>query len=128
MLYMLMLHWNPEASTMDGEAAIAAHLALSEEARGHNAYVYSEALAGADVATTVRSAGGKPLRTDGPFAKSKEMLAGFYVLDCASADEAAEYAAKLVETTDPSSVEVRPVVDVPGWPYEVAADRQRRAM
>jgi len=128
MLYMLMLHWNPEASTMDGETAIAAHLALAEEARGRNAYVYSEALAGTDVATTVRRGNGKPLQTDGPFAESKEMLAGFYVLDCQSADEAAEYAAKLVDTTDLAAVEVRPVVAVPNWPYEVAADRQRRSM
>lgn len=128
MLYMLMLHWNPEASTMDGEQAIAAHLALAEEARGRNAYVYSEALAGTDVATTVRRGNGKPLRTDGPFAESKEMLAGFYVLDCPSAEEATEYAAKLVDSTDLAAVEVRPVVAVPGWPYEVAADRQRRPM
>ncbi len=128
MLYMLMLHWSPEASTMDGETAIAAHLALAEEARGRNAYVYSEALAGSDVTTTVRRVNGKPLRTDGPFAESKEMLGGFYVLDCRDADEAADYATKLVGTTDLSAVEVRPVVAVPGWPYEVAADRQRRPM
>ncbi len=128
MLYMLMLHWNPVASTMDGEKAIAAHLAVAEEARGRNGYIYSEALAGTDVATTVRRKDGKPLRTDGPFAESKEMLAGFYVLDCESDDEAAAYAAKLVDTTDLTAVEVRPVVAVPGWPYEVAADRQRRAM
>ena len=128
MLYMLMLQWNPEASTMDGEAAIAAHLAVAEEARKRNGYICSEALAGTDVATTVRRGDGKPLRTDGPFAESKEMLAGFYVLDCASAEKAEGYATKLVETTDLTAVEIRPVVAVPGWPYEVAADRQRRAM
>ena len=127
MLYILMLH-NPEVSTMDGESAIAAHLAIAEEARGRNAYVYSEALAGSDVTTTVRRVNGKALRTDGPFAESKEMLGGFYILDCQSADEAAEYATKLVDTTDLAAVEVRPVVAVPGWPYEVAADRQRRPM
>ncbi len=113
---------------MDCETAIAAHLALAEEARGRNAYIYSEALAGTDMATTVRRGDGKPLHTDGPFAESKEMLAGFYVLDCQSADEAAEYAARLVDTTGLDAVEVRPVVAVPGWPYEVAADRQRCSM
>ena len=127
MLYILMLH-NPEVPTMDGETAMAAHLAIAEEARRRNAYVYSEALGGTDATTTVRRGNGKPLRTDGPFAESKEMLAGFYVLDCKSADEAAEYAAKLVDTTDLAGVEVRPVVAVPDWPYEVAADRQRLPM
>ena len=127
MLYILMLH-NPEVSTMDGESAIAAHLAVAKEAQARNAYVYSEALAGSDVTTTVRRVNGKPLRTDGPFAESKEMLGGFYVLDCQSADEAADYAVKLVDTTDLAGVEIRPVMAVPDWPYEVAADRQRRPM
>jgi len=128
MLYMLLLHWDPDASTMDGERAIAAHLTLAEEARSRGQYILSEALAGTDVATTVRRGNGKPIRTDGPFAESKEMLAGFYVLDCESADEAAAYATKLVESTDLAAAEVRPVADVPGWPYEIAADRQRRPM
>jgi hypothetical protein len=127
MLYILMLH-NPEVPTMDGETAIAAHLAIAEEARRGNAYVYSEALGGTDVTTTVRRGNGKPLRTDGPFAESKEIVGGFYVLDCQSADEAAEYATKMVATTDLAAVEIRPLLAVPGWPYEVAADRQRHAM
>ena len=82
MLYILMLH-NPEVSTMDGESAIAAHLAIAEEARERNAYVYSEALAGSDVTTTVRRVNGKPLRTDGPFAESKEIKRDYMHLACA---------------------------------------------
>lgn len=41
-------------------------------------------------ATTVQVKGGEVLRTDGPFAETKEVVGGFEVLDCASVDEAIE--------------------------------------
>jgi len=44
----------------------------------------------AQEAATVRVSGGEALRTDGPFAETKEVVGGFEVLDCASLDEAIE--------------------------------------
>jgi hypothetical protein len=45
-------------------------------------------------ATTVRSRGGEVLISDGPFAETKEQIAGFDILECADLDEAIEVAAK----------------------------------
>ncbi|HUN67912.1 MAG TPA: YciI family protein, partial [Burkholderiales bacterium] len=46
-------------------------------------------------ATTVRLRDGRPLITDGPFAETKEQLAGYYILDCKDLDEAIEWAARI---------------------------------
>ncbi len=51
-------------------------------------------LAGLDQALTVRTRNGKVLKTDGPFAETKEWIAGFVVIECANRDEAIEVAAK----------------------------------
>ena len=48
--------------------------------------------------------------TDGPFAVTKEVLAGYYILDCDGLDEALRHAARL-PTARYGSVEVRPVMD-----------------
>ena len=72
--------------------------------------VAGEALAPTTEATTVR-AGEDVLRTDGPFAETREQLGGFYVLECEDIDEAAGWAAKVPDLGEGGSVEVRPVVD-----------------
>src|ERR1700679_494262 len=51
-------------------------------------------LAGVQDATTVRVRGGEVVIADGPFAETKEQIAGFDILDCANLDEAMEVAAK----------------------------------
>jgi hypothetical protein len=65
------------------------------------------------MATTVQvegGKGGKVVTTDGPFAESKEVLTGFYLMECADLDEAVRWAAQIPAAwTD--KVEVRPVVD-----------------
>jgi hypothetical protein len=60
-------------------------------------------------ATTVRVRGDETELTDGPFAVTKEVLAGYYVLDCADLDEAIRHAARLPWARY-GSVEVRPIV------------------
>jgi len=60
-------------------------------------------------ATTVRVRGDETELTDGPFAVTKEVLAGYYVLDCADLDEAIRHAARLPWARY-ASVEVRPIV------------------
>ena len=51
-------------------------------------------LTGVDQAITVRKRNGRVLKTDEPFAETKEWIAGFDVIECASLDEAIEVAAK----------------------------------
>jgi hypothetical protein len=67
-------------------------------------------------ATTVRVHGGKGgdvVTTDGPFAETKEVLTGFYLLECADLDEAVATVAKIPGAWD-GSVEVRPVIPMGG--------------
>lgn len=68
----------------------------------------AEALEPVSSATTVRLRGGKVTITDGPFAETKEQLAGFYLLDAQNLDEALEIAAG-IPAARVGSVEVRPV-------------------
>jgi hypothetical protein len=54
-------------------------------------------LAATQTATTVRVRDGQTVVTDGPFAETKEVLGGFYLLDCNDLEEAAELSSQLVE-------------------------------
>lgn len=73
-----------------------------------------EALQPTGTATTVHvtggAKGGEVITTDGPFAETKEMLGGFYLLDCADLDEALRWAAQIPGAWH-GRVEVRPVID-----------------
>lgn len=71
-------------------------------------WVASEALQPVETATTVRVRDGKVSIFDGPFAETKEQLAGFYLLDCNNLDEALALASK-IPPARVGSVEVRPV-------------------
>ncbi|HXF73816.1 MAG TPA: YciI family protein [Actinomycetota bacterium] len=66
-------------------------------------------------ATTVRVREQGPLFTDGPFAETKEQLGGYFVLDCASLDDALTWASR-VPSARIGSVEVRPVAEMPAAP------------
>ena len=70
--------------------------------------VAAEALQPIDTAATVRVRGGKVSVTDGPFAETKEQLAGFYLIDARDLNDAIQIAAKIPPARE-GSVEVRPV-------------------
>jgi hypothetical protein len=70
--------------------------------------VASEALQPVRTATTVRVRDGKLSITDGPFAETKEQLAGFYMIEAKDLDEAIQLAAK-IPPARVGSVEVRPI-------------------
>jgi hypothetical protein len=67
-----------------------------------------------DSATSVRVRGGETEITDGPFAVTKEYLAGYYILDCADLDEALKHAARFPGARY-TTVEVRPVLPADEW-------------
>jgi hypothetical protein len=85
-------------------------LELTEGLREAGLLVANGALHPPDTATTVRVRDGEVELTDGPFAVTKEILAGFYVLDCDGLDEALRHAARF-PTARYGSVEVRPIAD-----------------
>jgi hypothetical protein len=68
----------------------------------------SEALESVSTATTVRVRNGQVSITDGPFAETKEQLAGFYLIEARDLDEAIGLAAK-IPPAEVGSVEVRPI-------------------
>lgn len=85
--------------------------------------IASEALESVQTATTVRIRDGKVAVTDGPFAETKEQLAGFYMIDAQDLDEAVRIAAG-IPPARVGSIEVRPIRPIRDT---VAAARQRKA-
>ena len=83
-------------------------LAYGESLRKSGRHLAAEALERVETATTVRVRNGKVSLTDGPFAETKEQLAGFYLIDAKDLDEAVQLAAK-IPPARVGSVEVRPV-------------------
>jgi hypothetical protein len=71
------------------------------------ALVSNSGLQGAEAATTVRVRNGEAQVTDGPFAETKEVLAGYFLVDVKDLDKALEYAARMPNAAY-GSVEVRP--------------------
>jgi hypothetical protein len=118
MRYMMLIY-----SREDLDAA-ASREAMQAVAEGHRAAMQEAAkkgiLRGADklkptaTATTVRMQNGQALTTDGPFAETKEQLAGYYILECQDLDEAIDWAKKIPTACmgGQGCVEIRPIVDI----------------
>jgi hypothetical protein len=113
--YMLLIYM-PEQSPLSPEEMQAQSHRWDEYTEGlqnAGAYVAGDALQGLDVATTVRERGGKTQFTDGPFAETKEYLAGYYLIDAPDLDMALEHASRMPNISY-GSVEVRPIWDRTG--------------
>jgi hypothetical protein len=76
-----------------------------------NWHVGGERLAPSSSATTVRVRDGSRLVTDGPFAETKEVLGGYYILDCPDLDAALQAAARCPAAAG-GSIEVRPLISM----------------
>jgi len=83
-------------------------MAYDQSLRNAGKCLASEALQPVHTATTVRVRDGKVSIRDGPFAETKEVLAGFYLIDAANLNEAVQVAAKMPPALV-GSIEVRPV-------------------
>lgn len=109
MQYLLMLYaeeggW-ARMSPAEQEQGVAAYGAYTQALKTAGALVGSNRLQGSATATTVRVANGK---SQGPYADSKEQLAGYYLIDVADLDAALAWAARCPAATH-GIVEVRPV-------------------
>jgi hypothetical protein len=85
----------------------------------------SEALQSVQTATTVRVRSGRTAITDGPFAETKEQLAGFYMIEAKDLNEAIEIASK-IPPARVGSIEVRPVRPIRETVAETEAQRAKR--
>jgi hypothetical protein len=119
MRYMLLVYSSErdlaEVSVEERERIIAGHWAVMDEARQKGVFVAASPLQPTTTATTVRKENGRPLILDGPFAETKEQLAGYYILDCANLDEAISWAAKIPTACrgGDGCIEIRPMADIP---------------
>ncbi|MGH9396057.1 MAG: YciI family protein [Terriglobia bacterium] len=115
MRYMLLVYTNEQArgslSPEEWQKGVARARALIDEASKRGVFRGADPLQPTSTATTVRANNGKVLITDGPFAETKEQLAGYFIFDCKDLDEALEWAAKIPAACGgaPGCVEVRPI-------------------
>ena len=89
-------------------------LELHRSLRDAGLLVRVQSLRSTESATSVRVRGGETEITDGPFAVTKEVLAGYYILDCADLDEALKHAAR-VPAARYGTIEVRPMMPADEW-------------
>lgn len=119
MRYMLLIYRNenqgPPPSAEEARKIRNAHWALMDETKKLGIFRGAEPLEPTSTATTLRVQDGKIVTLDGPFAETKEQLAGYYILDCNNLDEAIGWAAKLPMscTGGQDSVEIRPIRPLP---------------
>lgn len=113
MQYMLLIYSEegkgPQPETPEWGPFMQGYMNFTEEVRNAGKFVAGDALQPVATATTVSVRSGSTNTVDGPFAETKEVLGGYYLLDCADLDEAISYAAK-IPTVEHGRVEVRPVV------------------
>jgi hypothetical protein len=98
------------------DTIMAEYIEFGEKAGAAGVVAGGEALEPTPTATTIHVKGGKGgdiVTTDGPFAETKEVLGGFYLLECADLDEALKWAAQIPGAWH-GKVEVRPCVDFSG--------------
>ena len=107
LIYSQDLDWSaPEQADTSKE-----YMRFGEEAESH--IRGGAALFPTATATTVRVTGGRDgeaVLSDGPYAETKEVLGGFYLIECADLDEAVSVAAKIPAAWTGGAIEVRPVI------------------
>jgi len=92
------------------KSLMEAHAPLADDMLKRNILIGGGPLQPTSTAVTVRMRKGRKMTTDGPFAETKEQLAGFYVVDCNNLDEAIALAARIPDV-EVGSIEIRPVIE-----------------
>lgn len=125
MRYMMLIYTTEgDLSAMPAEEVQqirSGHAAVMEETRRQGILVAVNGLGRTHTATTVRIQDGKILATDGPFAETREQLAGYYVLDCKDRDEAIAWAARIPTACGggKGSIEIRQLTEFEGVPESI---------
>jgi hypothetical protein len=114
--YMLLVYEEEvdAAERAEREENLPLCVELHRSLREAGALVGVKALRSTESATSVRVRDGDTEIVDGPFAETKEVLAGYYVLECADLDEALRQAAR-VPAAGWGTIEVRPVAPAADW-------------
>jgi hypothetical protein len=115
--YMLLIYSDREAYaalSADTQAQINQdYFTYTQQIVDSGEFVAGDPLQGVETATTVRSRGGQRTLTDGPYAETKEVLGGYYLVDVHDLDRALELAGMLPGVRhEIDSIEVRPLLDL----------------
>ncbi|MEM9516121.1 MAG: YciI family protein [Actinomycetota bacterium] len=116
MKYALLIYADQSEGPAEGTPEFGAEMegwfAYTTQLTEAGAMLGGEGLLGAETSTSVQVRDGKTITRDGPFAETKEVLGGFYIVDVDNLDAAIEWASK-IPNVGYGTVEVRPVMEVP---------------
>ncbi|MFD3664384.1 YciI family protein [Streptomyces sp. NPDC058659] len=115
MKYLILMY--PNAAVMDAlseedrNAVFQGHGEFMTKIKESGEFVGTVALTGPDDSSVVRVRGGVPAVTDGPYAESKELMGGYYVIDVKDRERAHEVAAMIPDAAvEGLGIEVRPII------------------
>jgi hypothetical protein len=121
MKYLLLVHHNEDMfkSMPEGtrKGMLAESIQLCHQLNSKGQYVHASPLQPEATGTIVRVRDSKPMVSDGPFMETKEQLAGYFLVDAESQEEAIRIAER-VPGARIGTVEVRPVITISGLPNE----------
>ena len=121
MKYLLLVHHNEDTFSKIPEVKrkemLAESIQLCHQLDGKEQYVHASPLQPEATGILVRVRNGKATVTDGPFAETKEQLAGYFLIEVQDRNEAVRIA-KLIPGARIGTVEVRPLREVTGLPGE----------
>jgi len=114
-MILIKANANSEAGVMPSERLMTEMGQFNEELVNAGIMKAMDGLHPSTKAKRVRFAGGKTTVIDGPFAETKELLAGFWIWDCASMDEALSWVKRIPspdDTTGDGIVEIRQIFEM----------------
>lgn len=118
MKYLLLIYMNENAMNETERAhCYVESTQLAHDLQSRGQYVAAAPLQPVATATSVRVRDGNPVVTDGPFAETREQLGGYFMIDAKDLDEAVGIARRIPGARK-GTVEVRPVMEIPGLPTD----------
>jgi hypothetical protein len=116
MKYILLIYADENAWTeAERQHCYGESTQLAHTLKANGQLLATSPLQPVSTATTVQLRDGKRLVTDGPFAETREQLGGFFMVDAKNLDEAIDIAGRIPGARR-GTVEIRPVVEIPGLP------------
>ena len=122
MKYMLLIYTDEQAWTeAERQHCFAESTQLAHRLKANGRFLATAPLLPVAMATSVQVRDGKRLVTDGPFAETREQLGGYFLIDAKDLDEAMDVAASIPGARK-GSVEIRPVLELPGLPVSTGLE------
>ncbi len=116
MQYMLLIYHDENAlNESEREHCYIESTQLAHDLEAQGKYLAANPLQPTSTATSVRVRDGKPLITDGAFAETREQLGGYFLVEAEDLDDAVAIASR-IPAARWGTVEVRPVISIPGLP------------